>query len=222
MNNQKVNNLDRYQKMKKILLISPHTDDCEFGMGATISRFVEEGASIHWMILSNAVKSLPPQFGKDTLLREQKASAETLGIDIESLSFFDFPVRNFDSHRQDILEEMVKLKRDFQPSFVFCPSSNDIHQDHAVVHKETIRAFKNINIFGYDLPWNYTEQNMNYSVKIQERHLIKKLNALKCFNSQSDKKYMDEEYIKSVVRFRALNTPYEMCETYECIRSYYD
>lgn len=208
--------------MKKILLISPHTDDCEFGMGASVSRFIEEGATIHWLILSNAVKSLPPGFDADTLLREQKAAAVELGMDLSSLSFYDFPVRDFDKHRQDILEILVKSKRDFSPNVVFCPSSNDVHQDHSTVHMEVVRAFKNVNIYGYDLPWNYTEQNMNFSVRIQERHLEKKIRALQCYESQKRRKYMDTDYIKSVVKFRALNTPYEMCETFECIRSYYD
>lgn len=208
--------------IKRILLISPHTDDCEFGMGGTISRFVEEGAEIRWIILSNAVKSLPPQFDSDTLLREQIASANVLGIPENSLSFFDFPVRNFDSHRQNILEELVNIKKNYDPNIVFCPSSNDIHQDHSVVHRETLRAFKNINIYGYDLPWNYTEQNMNFSIRIDSRHLSKKIDALKCYASQKNRKYMNVDYISSVVKFRALNTPYDMCETFECIRAYYD
>ena len=208
--------------MRKILLISPHTDDCEFAMGASVSRFVEEGAEIKLMILSNAVKSLPPQFDSETLLREQRASAKMLGLDDNSVHFFDFPVRNFDSHRQEILETMIKYKRDFDPDCVFCPSSNDIHQDHATVNRETVRAFKNVNIYGYDLPWNYTEQNMNYSIRIEGRHLKSKILALQCFESQKARKYMDEEYIKAVVKFRALNTPYDMCETFECIRGFYD
>jgi LmbE family N-acetylglucosaminyl deacetylase len=191
-------------------------------MGATIARLVEEKCEFRWLILSNATISLPDGFDSDTLINEQLAAAEVLGIPRENLTFRDYPVRNFDKHRQDILEELVCFKKDFMPDHVFCPSSNDIHQDHFTVHRETVRAFKNTNLFGYDLPWNYTEQNMNYSFRISHEHAEKKIKALSCYKSQEHRKYMDVDLIKSILKFRALNTAYDLCETFECVRGYYD
>ena len=191
-------------------------------MGATIARLVEEKCEFRWLILSNATISLPEGFGHETLINEQLDAAKALGISKENLIFRDFPVRNFDKYRQDILDELIILKKSFMPNHVFCPSRNDIHQDHSTVHHETVRAFKNINIFSYDLPWNYTEQNMNYSFRVSPEHIEKKIEALRCYKSQEHRKYMDVDLIKSVLKFRALHTPYDMCEAFECVRGYYD
>jgi len=30
---------------ERVLVLKPHTDDCEFGCGGTVSRFLEEGRS---------------------------------------------------------------------------------------------------------------------------------------------------------------------------------
>ena len=46
---------------------------------------------------------------------------------------FDFPVREFGYHRQDVLEQMVRLAREVEPEVVLVPSGADLHQDHAVV-----------------------------------------------------------------------------------------
>ena len=34
------------------------------------------------------------------------------------------------------------------------PSLNDIHQDHATIAQEGLRAFKGCTILGYELIWN--------------------------------------------------------------------
>ena len=38
---------------KRILILSPHTDDAELGCGATISKFISENHSIYWLVFSD-------------------------------------------------------------------------------------------------------------------------------------------------------------------------
>ena len=207
-----------FDMLQSILLISPHTDDCEFGMGATIKQFVDAQKHITWVVMSNASVSLPPGFDDDTLIREQKKSAESLGIGDQSLIFYDFPVRNFTRFRQEILEVFVELERENSFDAVFAPSRFDAHQDHSVIVNEAVRAFKKTCIFGYDLPWNYTQQNFGCLNEISEKELSVKLNALKKYESQTARKYMDKSVIEAIARFRALTTKADYCEGFEVIK----
>lgn len=38
--------------VNKVLILAPHPDDAEFGLGGTISRMVEMGKEIHIMVFS--------------------------------------------------------------------------------------------------------------------------------------------------------------------------
>ena len=58
---------------KKILIISPHTDDGELGCGGSIAKFIEEGNDVQYVALSCCEKSVPPEYPSDILSREVKA-----------------------------------------------------------------------------------------------------------------------------------------------------
>jgi len=199
-------------------MISPHTDDCEFGMGATITHLVASGCEITWVICSNAVKSLPAGLAADTLLIEQCESAKRLGISKEQLIFWDFEVREFPAQRQEILEKMVQLGRVNDFDAIFCPSQNDWHQDHMTISQETRRAFKGKSILGYDLPWNNFTTDHNMLVSLEENDIEKKIYALEAFESQHNRSYMSAKLIKSIARVRAVPLDVEFAEAFEVIR----
>jgi LmbE family N-acetylglucosaminyl deacetylase len=101
---------------------------------------------------STCSQSLPKGLPADTLITECRAATTALGI--KEVIFFDFEVRQFSTHRQEILEELVRLNRTLQPQTVFIPAKADVHQDHQVINAEGLRAFKASNVLGYELPWN--------------------------------------------------------------------
>ena len=55
---------------KRILVLAPHTDDGEFGCGASIARFIAEGADVYYAAFSLAEESVPPPFPKNILETE--------------------------------------------------------------------------------------------------------------------------------------------------------
>ncbi|MCE1199806.1 MAG: PIG-L family deacetylase, partial [Marinilabiliales bacterium] len=139
---------------KRILILAPHTDDGEFGCGATIAKLVEEGNAIYYVAFSSCEKSLPPDLRPDTLKIELLKATKTLGIPSSNVITYDYPVRDFPMFRQAILENMVQLSKDINPDLVFMPSIQDIHQDHHTIASEAMRAFKKTSLLGYELPWN--------------------------------------------------------------------
>src|SRR6478672_10629350 len=137
---------------KKILVLAPHTDDGELGCGGSISKFISEGKEIWYAAFSICSKSLPSGLPSDTLAKECTAATTSLGITEDHVTLFDFEVRVFPQHRQEILEELVTLNKKINPDLVFIPAVADIHQDHGVIHTEALRAFKNSSLLAMNCP----------------------------------------------------------------------
>ena len=202
----------------RILVLAPHTDDGELGCGATMAKFAAAGKKIFYIAFSTCSKSLLPGLPKDTLAIECKKAISILGIEEENIILFDFEVRQLFTHRQRILEELVTLNKKLNPDLVLLPAMNDIHQDHQAVYAEGIRAFKNCNLLGYELPWNNTRFQPNYFQTLNEKDLDKKVQALKAYKSQVNKNYMQEDFIRSLAKVRGVQANTVYAEAFEAYR----
>ena len=131
---------------------------------------------------------------------------------------FDFPVRKFPECRQDILEEMIKLRKQIQPHLIFVPSLNDTHQDHQVVAQEGLRAFKRHSILGYEEPWNNVIFESRSFVTLEKRHIEKKVKALKCYESQRHRTYLSERAIWGMAELRGTQLEGGYAEAFEVLR----
>jgi len=206
------------QNKNNILILAPHTDDGELGCGGSISMFVDEGKEVHYVAFSICSRSLPPDLAPDTLAKEVQVATKILGIPSSNLVLFDFDVRRFREYRQDILEELIKLKAKIQPELVFVPIAKDIHQDHQVIAEEGLRAFKNVSILGYELPWNNLSFNTQCFIKLKEDHIKKKIDALNAYDSQKHRSYLNANFIKSLANVRGVQINSLFAEAFEIIR----
>jgi len=204
-------------KGKKILLLAPHPDDPEYSCGASIAQWSKEN-EIFYTAFSPCIASLPKTFAPDTLYRELKAAAGILGIPEANINTFDFPVRRFPEHRQDILELMISLRKSLKPDLVVMPNSNDIHQDHKVIYEEGLRAFKHSSLLGYELPWNNLEFKSNFHVRISEDALSKKWAAIEAYESQGIRAYKSKKFFEGLARVRGMQINTEFAEAFEVIR----
>jgi len=204
--------------LSKILILGPHTDDGEFGCGGTIAKFIEEGKELYYATFSCAEESVPEGLPKDILLKEVKASSKVLGIPEDNLLIYRYPVRKFDHYRQDILEDLVRLRNDINPDLVLMTSPHDLHQDHYVIATEGLRAFKFTSILGYEMPWNNINFETRSFIHLEERHIQKKLDSVKCYRSQTGRKYANEEFIRGLATTRGVQCGANYAETFEVIR----
>ena len=169
---------------KKVLVLAPHTDDGELGAGGFISKLIDEGAEVFYMAFSTAEESVPEGFPKDVLKTEVIAATKVLGVKEENVIIFNYQVRKLNYVRQEILEELIRFKRvNNDIDLVLIPSLKDIHQDHSTIAMEGIRAFKTKSIFSYELIWNNLSFNTQDYISLEEKHLNKKINALKEYKS---------------------------------------
>ena len=204
---------------KKVLILSPHTDDAELGCGATISKLIRQNNDVYVVIFSTCDESLPNSFPKGTLKNESTNSLVSLGLSKSKIIFFDFKVRIFNYSRQEILENLVSLKKTISPDLVFIPSIDDYHQDHKTIAEEGIRCFKNnCSILSYELIWNNTGfKNQIYSV-ISEEDLKNKITSLSHYESQKHRNYFSENFLKSLSEVRGIQNGVKYAEAFEVIR----
>jgi LmbE family N-acetylglucosaminyl deacetylase len=204
-------------KGKRILILAPHTDDGEFGCGGTISKFINSN-DIYYVAFSACQKSVPPPYDSDVLLKEVKSATNVLGIKKENLVLLDYDVRTFNYRRQDILDDILKIKKQISPDIVFMPSQNDIHQDHFTITNEGIRAFKFSSILCYELPWNNFTFATSCFIQMEDSHLATKCRALSEYKSQAHRPYANEDFITSLAKVRGVQSGYKYAETFEIVR----
>ena len=204
--------------IEKILILAPHTDDGELGCGGSIARFIEEGKKVFYAAFSTAEESVDPELPNNILETEVKAATKKLGIKRENLFIYNNEVRKLNYIRQEILEELIKLKKKVDPDIIFMPSINDIHQDHSTVAREGLRAFKDRTILGYELIWNNITFNTSTFIILQHNHVQSKVDALQEYTSQKDKAYMSQDFIFSLAKSRGVQIGKEYAECFEVIR----
>jgi LmbE family N-acetylglucosaminyl deacetylase len=203
---------------KKVLILAPHTDDGEFGCGGTIAKLVENGCEVHYAAFSACQQSVLPQFPSDILITEVKAATLKLGIKPEHLYLFEYDVRTFNYRRQDILEDMIKLRTKVKPDLIFLPSLNDLHQDHRTIADEGLRAFKFSTILAYEMPWNNITFTTSTFFILSEQNLMTKVNALGEYKSQAHRPYANENFIRSLAVTRGVQIGEQYAEAFDVLR----
>ena len=204
---------------KKVLVLAPHTDDGELGAGGYISKLVDEGAEVFYMAFSTAEESVPEGFPKDILKTEVVAATKVLGVKEENVIIFNYQVRKLNYARQEILEELIRFKRLHKDiDLLLIPSIKDIHQDHSTIAMEGIRAFKTKSIFSYELIWNNLSFDTQAYISLEEKHIDKKVNALKEYKSQGFRDYLSEEFIRALAVARGVQFGVKYAETFEVVR----
>lgn len=204
--------------VKTALVLAPHTDDGELGCGATISKLIREQVAVWYVAFSKCEESLPIGCPKDTLVNELRLATEKLGISQERVSVLDYKVRHFSESRQKILDDLIKLGGEIKPDVVFIPSPHDIHQDHATIASEGMRAFKKTSIFAYELPWNnYSFFNQAF-VRVSEEDVHNKILALQQYKSQNNRQYVKPDSILAILRTHGMQVGSDYAEVFEVPR----
>ena len=194
----------------RILILAPHTDDGELGVGATAAKLTTAGNDVFYVAFSWC--------GDDRLKDEVRQATQIIGIKPENLILFDYQVRNFEYHRQEILDDMILLRDNIHPSIVYMPLLTDVHQDHQTVAGEAIRAFKYGTILAYELPWNNIHFDATAFEIITADHLNLKIQAVRAYQSQSDRHYCSPDFVSSLATVRGVQCGAKYAEAFTVVR----
>jgi len=205
-------------KKKKILILAPHTDDGEFGCGGTIHKFSSEGDEVYYVAFSSCQKSVPEGYPDDILIKEVKKATKKLGIKGENLFLFNYEVRTMNYHRQEILDDMIRLRESIKPDMIFMPSLNDIHQDHKTIAEEGLRAFKFCTIMAYEMLWNNMTFSTSSFVILSAENIKAKVDALNEYESQAHRPYASETFVRSLATTRGVQIGANYAEAFDVLR----
>lgn len=204
--------------LERILVLGPHTDDGEWGAGASIARWLKKGHQIWYAAFSAAEESVQAELDPGILRLEIIEAIKYLSLPTENLKVFNHKVRYFPRDRQDILEEMIRLRSEINPTLVLLPSSYDTHQDHKVICEEGFRAFKRSSILGYEIPWNNRKIDLTFFQEVDEDDLVCKVNAIGAYKSQIFRNPQYKEFIRSLAIQRGFQVGCRYAEAFEVIR----
>ena len=179
---------------KRILFLGAHPDDIELGCGALIAHIAKK-TEIHCITLSD--NKINPSLRN--LLDEHFQSLKVLGVPRERIIIGNFETRRFPQARQEILEYLIELNRKIEPDIVFVHTQADLHQDHATVTLETLRAFRGTSIFGYDVIRSSYGFFPTFLAEVEEKDVELKLKALAEYDTYNNKYYFKPEVTRATL-----------------------
>ncbi len=185
---------------KRVLFLGAHPDDIELGCGALLHHLLPHSEVLCVTLSDNQKNPL-----LQNLVEEHFASMDTLGVPRDRVVLETFTTRYFPTARQEILEYLLRLRRDFKPQIVFTHTLQDIHQDHNVVTQEALRAYRGMTVLGFDVVRSSHGFFPHFLVEVTEQDVEAKINALMCYKTYRDKYYFQPELLRAtMVRHGAL------------------
>ncbi|MDX2116453.1 MAG: bacillithiol biosynthesis deacetylase BshB1 [Planctomycetota bacterium] len=129
-----------------ILVVGPHPDDQEIGMGATIAKFAAAG---HNVLILDMTDGEPTPFGDpQTRAREAAEAARILGVPRRQLGLTNRRVE----HTLAARHAVAAVIRQHQAQIIFCPHPEDAHPDHRAVTRIVEDARFDAKLTKTDIP----------------------------------------------------------------------
>ena len=141
---------DKLPTPERVLVVAAHPDDIEFGAAGTVARWIAEGATLRYLLMTRGDKgSDDPATDPDRLAeqreREQRAAAAELGV--AGVDFLDEPDGQVEPSLR-LRERVTYAIRAFQPEIVmghdptvlFVNNEWVNHPDHRAVGQVTVDA----------------------------------------------------------------------------------
>ena len=217
-----------------VMIIAPHPDDPEFGIGGTVARWTREGRKVIYIICTNGDKgSDDPEITSERLgkirIAEQKEAALTLGV--SEVVFLRHEDQSLED-TADFRKEIVKVIRTYKPHTVAAPDPYRKyvwHRDHRITGQVVLDAVypfardrlaypdliaggfethkvKELLFWGAEQPNFFSDVSHTWELKIA---------ALRCHKSQVGHfPAAWEDGFKSMHAARAKDKGYELAEAF--------
>ena len=145
-----------------LLVISPHPDDCEFGVAGTVARLTQEGKKVVYVICTNGNKGTSDRKMKPEKLakireEEQLAAAKVLGV--SDVVFLRYPDQGLEDNHE-LRRDLVRVIRRYKP---FAVATADPyrkymwHRDHRIA-----------GIVALDAVYPYSRDHLSYPELLDE------------------------------------------------------
>ncbi len=198
---------------QRVLFLGAHPDDIELGCGALLHHIVKQ-TEVLCVTLSDNQKN--PSL--KNVVKELYESMAVLGVPKEKVIVQEFITRKFPDMRQEILEYLLEIRKEFKPQIVFTHTRQDIHQDHNVVTEEALRAYRGITLLGYDVVRSSYGFFPHFLVEVTEEDVEKKLEALSEYGTYHDKYYFDPALLRATMIRHGALAEHPFAEGFDILR----
>src|SRR4029450_12538800 len=102
------------ERIPRVMVVTAHPDDSEFGAGGTIARLVRDGKRITYCIVTNGNKgssdrTMTPERPAAIREEEQRNAARVLGV--ETVEFLGFPDCEVENTRETRMAVTAAIRR---------------------------------------------------------------------------------------------------------------
>ena len=209
------------KKKMNILVLSPHADDAELGMGGTIAKLVKQKNNVTILTAILPKENLSGKVDKymeNKRYLEQINSSKLLGAKLETLNLdpYDF---KFNREYVKIFDEKIKK---IQPDVIFSCWEHDTHQDHKTLANIifSVSRKNNISLYMYEamLPGGINTNAFNPQLFIDISKFMKtKVKSINCYKSVFQRKknnysnFMESITARAKFRGEMIGVKYAEC-----------
>lgn len=177
----------------KVLCLSPHPDDVEYSMLGTILKHTD--TQFYLLQLAQG-GDCDDTTGVHRLLEVENVWHAT---GCKNLTIINTPYKFIKDLTEDRWINLIENHiGQFQVDALFIPNETDSHFEHRFVSGFGTALTRNlkVSLVQYYTPSTQESWNPNYYINIQNEY-SRKLEALKCFESQKHRYYFTEEVLRA-------------------------
>jgi LmbE family N-acetylglucosaminyl deacetylase len=209
-------------KNKKVLIIAPHADDFEIGMGGTIAKLKSlenQIKLINCIIPNESVLGVSSVEAKKIRKKEAIESAKKLNCEMDILDIDPYLFK-FDRETIKIFDQII---RDFKPNHIFMTWENDSHQDHQTLAKILYSASRknNASLYMYEtmIPGGISSIPFHPQLFIDISDFIEiKKDSINCYKSVFENNQNLVDSIISRAQFRGGQIGVKYAEAFQIIK----
>lgn len=224
--------------MKNILVFAAHPDDELLGVGGTVRRFVNEGATARAVIMAEGLTSRRDSRNdtdcSELLALQEDARRAAAEVGYTGIDFCGLPDNRMDSlDLLDIIKTVSNFVEKYKPDTIFTHHHGDLNIDHRVTCEAVLTACRPVEdycikrIYAFETP-SSTEWNFNYTepftpnvyVDVSDT-LEAKIRGMACYRTESTEypHPRSAEALRALGRYRGSNAGFKMAESFVLLRA---
>jgi LmbE family N-acetylglucosaminyl deacetylase len=195
-----------------LLAVGAHPDDIEIGAGGMLLNLAASRPRVRYVVLTGAAE------------RQQEADnaahAFLPGADPD-VELFDLPEGRLPAAWGQVKEILEAVARAGSPDVILAPSARDAHQDHRTIGEIVPTVFRDQLFLAYEIPkWDGDLGRPSIYFPLSAEVARRKVDLLhKCFPSQRDRDWWDDEVFLGMARLRGMECRAPYAEGFSCAKS---
>ena len=195
-----------------VLAIGAHPDDIEIGAGGLLLGLAQGQPRVRYAVLTGTAERH----------HEARNAAHTFMPDADlAIELFDLPEGRLPAVWGSVKEILEDIARSCSPDVIIAPSSDDAHQDHRTIGGLVPTVFRDQFYLAYEIPKRDGDiSRPSMYVPLSVETACRKVELLhKCFPSQRNRDWWDNEVFLGLARLRGMECRARYAEAFRCTKS---